>query len=517
MLEEYTDISVKKIRGNGFITLSRYDNDAKNLYVCDQESAVIRKIDTNDYVLNKTFEGHNGIIWDLGISSNDMMVSVSGDLSYIVWEISSGDVILKKEVEGIPKIARFNNTGDKVAIYINSLGKNNEKKVIVLNNVSKENLANDQYETIEIQTEEVVTAMEWYNDNLLFGFQNGRMSLVSTDNSSDERVIRTVQLHNNVIKMFDKSNKFENMWLSASSDGTAKEFNIETFETVYTYEHKYPVNVARYNYNNRKIYLGGGQEAMEVAKTNDNDLTLKVYKRGGKMTNIINGHFGPIRDLNFTRVNNNFVTAGQDGIVIVHLIDKIQDSNEQQEQSQSKDSPTKVISKRDELLNDIFGNNENDEKMDEIRGDTIKMKNLNYKKPKEQTQKKYIPGMAKPQHVIEQEKFESNLRENKRHNDDSSVASRREMHAIKVFGLDPNTSERKIRDIFENFGRITGGRGVKLIKTNKEFMKLNGKKQHYEDLLVIINYTHRDSAERAVSSMHKTVFDRVLIDVEHCN
>lgn len=523
MAEEYTDISVKKIRGNGFITLSRYDNEAKNLYVCDQESAVIKKIDTNNYVLSKTFEGHNGIIWDLTTSSNDIMVSVSGDLSYIVWEISSGDVILRKEVDGIPKIARFNNTGDKIAIYINSLGKNNEKKVIVLNNISKENLTNDKYEKIEIKTEEAITAMEWYDNNLLFGFQNGKMNLVNTDSSSEERVIRTTQLHDNTIKMFDKSNKFENMWLSASSDGTAKEFNIETFETINTYEHKYPVNVAKYNYNNRKIYLGGGQEAMDVAKTNNNDLTLKVYKRGGKMTNIINGHFGPIRDLNFTRVNNNFVTAGQDGIVIVHLIDNIQKSNEQQ-QFLPKNSPTKVASKRDELLNDIFGNNEKDDIMDEIKGDTIKMKNLSYKSPKEQLQKKYIPGMAKPQNIIEQENFEKNLRENdskqkesKIHNDDLSVSSKKEIHAIKVFGLNSNTTETRIRDIFENFGRIGGGRGIKLIKTIKEIMKVNKKIQSYEDLLVIINYTHRDSAERAVSSMNKTAFDNVLINVEHCN
>ena len=516
MLEEYTEIPIKKIRGDGFITLARFDENSKFMYICDQESDLVKRIDAEDYTLNRSFAGHDGIIWDVSISerSIDMMTTVSGDMTFIIWEISTGDIILKKEIEnGIPKIVKFNKSCDKLAISINSFGKNGKNKILVLSNISKESLSSNTFITNEIMIETPVTAMEWNDDNLLVGYQNGLINLI---NSSNNKILTEK-------KMFDKSTKFEQLWLTASSDCTSKEFNINTFEIINTYNHDYPINVAKYNYNNRKIYLGGGLDAMEVAKTNNNDLTLKVFKRGGKMTNIINGHFGPIRDLNFSKVNNNFITASQDGTIIVHLVDNVSEKKPESEPTEStkiKEVVDSTMTTKEKLIDDIFGNmkTQDDIPKNEIKDDVVKMKNLGFRAPKVVEMTKYVPGMPKPQHIIEQEKFERELREPKAtENSSNKFPERQKLYGIKIFGMDPNTREGEIRDIFENFGRISGGRGVKLIASEKEFTKINGKKQKYKDLMIIINYLSEESANRAVINMNKRAFGSILIDVQHCS
>jgi WD40 repeat protein len=522
MLTEYTDIEVKKIRGNGFITLSRYDKNAKNLYICDQESEVIRKINTYDYKLNKTYNGHNGIIWDIALSENDIMISASGDMSYIVWEISSGNIILKKDMMGIPKIVKFNELYSSAAIYIESFGKN-KKKILILENITKENLLSENYTTKEFIVENTVSAMEWIENKLVVGFQNGLINVINVLTGDIEKENK---LHNDSIKMFDKSSKFENIWLSASADGTAKEFNINTFEILHTYEHGFPINIARYNHNNRKIYLGGGLEAMEVAKNNNNDLTLKIFKRGGKMTNIINGHFGPIRDLNFAKVNSNFMTASQDGTVIVYLISENNTEKEEEEEKGKEEiiENKKIITSKEQLINDIFGETKNNsnEKKGEIRNDFIKMKNLNFVSQKvNNLNQKYIPGMQKPNHMIEQEKFENDLKEKQSGKLDDRYGSgqfgdKKKIYGIKIFGLEYGTSEKYIREVFENFGKIHIDRGIKLISSDKEFSKVDGKRQQYRDLMVIINYTSKESADRAVNIMDKTAFNNVLLNIQHC-
>ena len=182
MLEEYTEIPIKKIRGDGFITLSRFDENSKFMYACDQESDLIKRIDTEDFTLNRSYSGHDGIIWDISMTdrSTDLMGSVSGDMTFIVWEISTGDIILKQEIDkGIPKSIKFNKLCNKLAISINSFGKNGKNRILVLNNITKESLSSKTFTLNEISVETQVTAMEWNDNNLLVGYQNGLVNLIT--------------------------------------------------------------------------------------------------------------------------------------------------------------------------------------------------------------------------------------------------------------------------------------------------------------------------------------------------
>lgn len=124
MIQEYTEIPIQKVRTEGFVTLSKYDKNGDNLYICDQKSETIKKINIHDMTIKK-FKDHSGIIWDLtSLEKNDMIGSVSGDQSLILNEISTGDIILKKEFEGIPRYISSNEEESYMSIYIEMKIKN---------------------------------------------------------------------------------------------------------------------------------------------------------------------------------------------------------------------------------------------------------------------------------------------------------------------------------------------------------------------------------------------------------
>jgi WD40 repeat protein len=533
MATEYTAIPVKKFRAEGFVTLSQFDNAGKNLYICDQKSNAITKINTETYDVDHKFIEHKGIIWSLGLLDNDIMISASGDFSFIVWEISTGNVILRKNTNGIPKQVKINNSENIAAIYVESTSKNKSNELIILRNITKEDLSEENYyenNFISFEITDTISTMEWNNEELVTGCSDGNIKIL--DCMRGGNIIRSNKVHEKAIRSLDKSSKFENCWLTSSLDGSAKEINIETFDTINTYKVDFPINVANYNYNNRKIYLGGGLDAMSIAVNENNDLTLKVFARGGKMKNIINGHFGPIRSLNFSKTSRNFTTAGQDGIVIVYMIN---DNTEPSvaapvlTETAEKVESNKKTSEKEQFLDDIFSNikvskNNDDSIIEDIKSDTVTMSNLGYKAPRNTSVSRHIPGMAKTQEMIESEQKEKELqleRDNKRKEKSENNTSwngnemgyDRKTYGIKVFGLPANIKEHTVRDIFEPFGRFAG-RGLKMKVTDKEFKKMNGKVQNYTDLMVIINYANEDSAIRAVNEMDKRAYERVLIDVQ---
>lgn len=525
MTTEYTEIPVKKIRGEGFITLSQFDTTGKNLYICDQKSNAITKINTNTYNIEHKFIEHKGIIWSLGLLDNDIMISTSGDFSFVIWEISTGNVILKKNTTGIPKLVKINNFENIAAIYIESTSKHKSNEILVIRNITKNELLEDNYfknNYISFEISDVITSMEWNNDELVIGCNDGNIKIL--DCMKQGIIKRSEKIHNKAIRSLEKSKKFENCWLTSSLDGSAKEINIKTFEIINTYVVDFPINVANYNFNNRKIYLGGGLDAMSIALNENNDLTLKVFARGGKMKNIINGHFGPIRSLNFSKTGKNFTTAGQDGIVIVYMVDELETKKEII--IKEENITNEKISEKEQFLDDIFSNITSSKKNNEdVKTDIVIMNNLGFKSHNKIVQK-YVLGMNKTEEMIESEEKQKDFqleRENKRKDklnntddpDDIWKAQNdyNKTYGIKVFGMPVNIKEQKVRDLFEQYGRFAG-RGLKMKVNDREYRQNDGTFKKYNDLMVIVNYDDESSAIRAVNELNKHAYNHVILDVQ---
>lgn len=516
-MEEFNKINVKKFRTHGFATVVKYDETGENMYVCDQSSNCVTRVNTKDYDIKK-YKGHEGIIWDLVILNNDIMISVSGDFSLIVYEILSGNIILRKNLKGIPKLISSNDDGI-VCVYIETVSKLKNNELLILKNVEKENLVEEDYfenNTISYEINYYVSALIWNNNELIIGDKEGTLKVV---NSVGGEIKREIKIHDDSIKSFDKSTKFKNLFLTCSLDGNAKEINIETFEVVMTYSVDFPLNVARYNHNNRKVYIGGGVDVMNVANTHNNDLTLKVFTRDGKIKNLINGHCGPIRFLNFSKHTKNFVSAGQDGIVLIYICEDETNIEKVDEKVDEKVS-NKDESIKEKLMEDIFGNMRvRNETL--LSDDTVIMKNLSYKPPKKDNNN-YVIGMKKTPEmlkIIEKEKKAEELlnkkREDRKNRDDMSNGSDdKTSYGIKIVDLPFNTKESKIRDIFESYGRLSG-RGINIKKYERTIKSLDGKTDRLlKELTVYVNYTRKDSAIQAQKSMDGRLFNNSVIKVE---
>ncbi len=130
------EINTKVFRGCGFMTIAKYNNKGDIIYVCDKESKKITAIETDNYSVIKKYEGHNGVIWSLDISLDDLfLISCSGDMSIIIWETETGSILNKLNIKNIPKYVSINKKFNKnlVAIYCESISKRSKSFINIYN------------------------------------------------------------------------------------------------------------------------------------------------------------------------------------------------------------------------------------------------------------------------------------------------------------------------------------------------------------------------------------------------
>ena len=74
------------------MTICKYNKSGDYLFIADKDSKTITVIDTNTKIILGNYTGHNGVIWNLDISDDTKtMISLSGDMSIIKWNLISGE------------------------------------------------------------------------------------------------------------------------------------------------------------------------------------------------------------------------------------------------------------------------------------------------------------------------------------------------------------------------------------------------------------------------------------------
>ena len=400
-MSNIVEINTKVFRGCGFMTIAKYNNKGNVIYVGDKESKKITAIETENYSVIRTFEGHNGVIWSLDISPDDsILISCSGDMSIIVWDTNTGNILNQLNIKNIPKYVSIssqkNSNKNLLVIYCEAISKRlksyvniydlNEliqKSDILIDN--NQNNDNGLVKSIEWSFISKPTVIQWTNNielvsKLLIGCEDG--SIIVKDIITDEEKI--YKFHTDSIKsiVFDKTN---NKFLTSSLDKTSKQINLETFEVLKTYESTVPINYAIYNFNDRKIILAGGIEAMMIAKTGDNDLNIKIYRANDqKLINHLASHFGPVRYLEKSPNNKNFLSASQDGMLKIYMMNDEDDKSIKDKLFEDKaidNDPVNDEPVNDDQVNDDQNNNEPDnDEQDNDKQDNNEYDNLEYKR-----------------------------------------------------------------------------------------------------------------------------------------
>jgi len=498
------------------MTIAKYNNKGDIIYVCDKESKKITAIETINYSLIKTYEGHNGVIWSIDISSDDsILISCSGDMNIIVWDIETCNILNQLNTKNIPKCVSLQKNTKKnlLVIYNEAISKRLKSNISIydLDNMIQKLDNNGLIKEIEWTKEYKPSIITWMPEEkevyskLIIGCENG--NLIVKDINSDEEV--NYNLHNDSIKsiVFDK---LRSKILTSSLDKTAKQINLGTFEVLKTYESNVPINYAIYNNNDRKIILGGGIEAMMIAKTSDNDLNIKFYRTNdSKLINHMSSHFGPVRCLDKSPNDKNFISASQDGMLKIYMMNDIDEENkinkinnnetDKINNNETDKIKSNEINKSDDSndnieINKCINNIKNLYLSDELN--RLEYLNIKTAKPKVEEINKHnlivgMPGYKNANKILN-EKKESNI-----------YIPVIKSTTIKINNLPKDIRVKDLLDIYEFYGRIDE-RGVNI-------------KNYTENTIAFIRYISHESANKAIIATNGLKFQYCILDVELAN
>jgi len=120
-------------------------------------------------------------------------------------------------------------------------------------------------------------------------------------------------------------NQDKTLFITSSSDFTAKLYDVVDLRHMKTYKTDRPVNDAVISETKDHILLGGGQDAMSVTTTSG-----KVGKFETRFFHLVyeeefgavKGHFGPINALAINPNGRSYASGAEDGYIRLHFFDK---------------------------------------------------------------------------------------------------------------------------------------------------------------------------------------------------
>lgn len=472
-------LNVKQFRGQGFMTVVKYSPKGDYIFIADKDSKYVSLVSIANNQLIGTFNGHNGVIWHLDISKDSKyMISCSGDMSCIVWNAQTGEILNRISETGIPKYVSIKD--NLVIIACDPISKRSKSYISIYNLdelISGE--TNQLYKLVETDTNRATTVTCLSEDTILISYDNGfvKKKIFTTNIVALEKKIHTESIKS-VCLSSDKT-KF----LTGSLDLTAKIINLDTFDEICVFKSTVPINTAIYTPDNNYVLLGGGIEAMMVAKTSDNDLTTKIYQVSNqKLIKQITNHFGPLRYLDFNPTGLNFATASQDGSAKIHYFNSIVDKKELFELFGfvlSKDE-TKLS-----LANEIVN-------LEDINDSNKTQQNKGNKK---KTQEPISYPVGHPLHENDKEVLEYTITTKS-----SKSYETRQVSAVRVTNLPEDIYVKDLQDIFEFYGRIENN-GIRIIKL-------------HNDNIAFVNYLNHESALKAIEKCNKMRLEHSIIGVE---
>jgi WD40 repeat protein len=525
-MEEYSNIETKVFRGCGFMTVSKYNNSGSQIYIADKDSKIITSVETIGYSISGTFEAHKGVIWNLDVSKDDnILISSSGDLSICFFDTLNYKLIHQINERNIPKFVctqKKNLKTNLVAIICEALTKKSTTCISVydLNLIGTGDDFKERIRLVWNRTSKPNVLLWLDETTLIVGCDDGKIVLRNIDDLDGSNETE-YQFHNDSIKSLVWNKTFTGI-LTGSMDCDSKHINTTTWNVTNTYKSTVPINWACWNHNDRKVFLGGGIEAMNVAKTSNNDLNIKIYRTSDcKLTNHICSHFGPIRYIDKSPCNKNFVTASQDGTVKIYFIN---DDNSGQEAKQTKQieqieqiEQTKQTEQTEQIEQveqvEIQEKNLENENLELVylTNETNKMLNLSWKPPKQNSNtnnqvQKRIPGMPIPKEVNQNKNTDafkiSDLNDDLEKKLEQAKKEAEEKNStIRVTNLPTDIRPRDLLDLFDLYGRIEERGGIKI-------------KQYENETMAFIKYIYPESALKAIDNMNGFPLEYYIIGVE---
>lgn len=287
-----------------------------------------------------TYEGHNGVVWDVDVSwDTTTLVSASGDSTVKVWDVETGICRSSYDTKNVARSIALSYSSNLVAFTTQGRtiqqgpgpeqgsSFNKEPYLFVADIRERNNRGSDfvfnnfaLQKPIEANCEACL--FSHLDDTIVIGTEKGRLLLYEVSQPKDAVNFETP--HNYAVRDLQLSAN-QGFIVSASADKTAQLHNARDLTNLKKYKSGRPVNSASISPTRDHIILGGGEEAMKVTMT-----AVSSGQFEAKMYHMIYeeefarfaGHFGPINSILFGPSGTLVVSGAEDGFVRIQELDQ---------------------------------------------------------------------------------------------------------------------------------------------------------------------------------------------------
>ena len=312
------------------ITVVKYNRDGDLLFTASKDHVPsVWRADTGARL--GTYEGHKGTIWDLDCDKTSTYVlTASADTTVKLWNCCDGTIVKDYTHNGPVRGVAWAEGGQMFATISDPFV--DHPGYVSVFRVPKNEDPEDWSEVpvLEIELPKNnkgqrvnATNVVWLNLNeaIFVTFDNGCIRLYDPETGEE---MEEIQPHEKKINRIS-FNRNKTLFITSSSDFTAKLYDVVNLEHLKTYQTDRPVNDAVISPTKEHILLGGGQEAMSVTTTSG-----KVGKFETRFFHLVyeeefgtvKGHFGPINALDINPNGLSYASGAEDGYIRLHFFDK---------------------------------------------------------------------------------------------------------------------------------------------------------------------------------------------------
>lgn len=307
----------------GPITKLKYNREGDLMFTCARKdkNPCVWWTDNGERLGN--YKGHEGAVWDCDVDfTSTHLVTASADRTAKLWDVQSGNELFSFQHGSSVRSCGFAE-GGRMVMTVQEDNFNCPAALFIYN------IADD----IKAQTDEPVREMYgdtgkiysalWggLNTFIISGSEDGTIRKWNVETGQEEE---KVQAHTRAIKSLQFS-KDHTMFITASSDKTAKVYDTKTMQCMKTFKSDRPLNAASMSPILNQVIVGGGQEAMNVTVTSSKvghfqcDFYHMVYM---EYLGNVKGHFGPINTLSFAPDGRSYASGSEDGYIRLQHFDK---------------------------------------------------------------------------------------------------------------------------------------------------------------------------------------------------